>query len=80
MLNGVVTNDKSTASGTYKTAIEFVNSVGDPSSIDLHLVRDSAKNRDCCVDKVTQTPVQTDFDGSTRPQGPASDIGAHEVQ
>lgn len=80
MLSNVVTNDKSTASGTYKTTIEFVNSVGDPSSIDLHLVRDSAKNRDCCVDKIAQTPVQTDFDGSARPKGPAADIGAHEVQ
>ena len=50
MLSNVVTNDKVAAGTIYKTAIEFVQPAGDTANIDLHLIKDSPKNRDCCVD------------------------------
>ena len=80
MLSNVVTNDKVVSGSIYKTAVDFVQPAGDTASIDLHLIKDSPKNRDCCVDKVQQSPVSYDFDGTSRPQGPAADVGAHEVQ
>ena len=80
-LTNVVTNDSKTSGGVYKTALEFVTpSAPDIANIDLHLIKDSAVNKDACVDKVAQSPVDHDIDGTQRPQGAASDIGAHEVQ
>lgn len=78
-LENVVTNDPAATSGLFKEKLEFVSPVLGPT-FDLHLVRDSAINQDACVDKVLQSPVDHDFDGTARPQGAAADIGAHEVQ
>jgi hypothetical protein len=55
------------------------------SMTDFHLVKGSAQNHDCCIDKVVPAdggaPLPDhDFDHTHRPQGIAWDIGAHEVK
>jgi len=76
VLQNVVTGTDSFAGATQLTPT-FV------STTDLHLVANDAANTACCVDKITNptTPNKDhDVDGSRRPKGGASDIGAHEVQ
>jgi hypothetical protein len=87
-LKDVVTNDPRAMGGSlsgarYVSAIDFVDPVGreGPNSVNLRLVKDSAANRECCVDKATQTQAaERDIDGTRRPLGAAADVGAHEVQ
>lgn len=86
-LSGVVTNDPRAMTGNlpgarYVTAIDFVDPDGldGVGSVDLHLKKDTANNRDCCVDKSQGTTTERDIDGTRRPIGASSDIGAHEVQ
>jgi hypothetical protein len=86
-LKNVVTNDPGAqndmiSGARYVTAIDFVDPDGleGIGSVNLRLKKDSAVNRDCCVDKAQPSGVDRDIDETRRPLGAAADIGAHEVQ
>lgn len=87
-LKDVVTNDPRAQNNglngaRYVSTIDFVDPVGREGvgSVNLRLVKDTAANRECCIDRATQTPAaERDIDGTRRPLGAAADIGAHEAQ
>ena len=81
-LNQVVTNDTRAIGGTVKTVVDFVSATGTSvGQMDLRLKADSAADRDCCIDKVTQAGVIShDVDLQKRPVGSGADIGAAELQ
>src|SRR5581483_2246860 len=66
-----------TAAGTGNTNVQpdFVNT----GATDYHLNGRTANNLACCVDQITNSPVNHDYDGSPRPLNVKWDIGAHEV-
>ena len=79
----VATNDKQ--AGTYAQLVDFVNGSGsDAGAFDLRLKADSSNNAACCIDKAQPAtagaPLDHDIDGSRRPKGPSSDLGAHEAK
>jgi hypothetical protein len=47
---------------------------------DFHLQANATANNSCCIDQIASSPVMHDYDGTTRPQHPKWDIGAHEVK
>ncbi len=56
---------------------DFVNATG--PAFDFHLAGRTTANDACCIDQLTTSPVDHDFDGRLRPQNVKWDIGAHEV-
>lgn len=86
-LNNVVTNDPRAQNGTltgarYVSTIDFIDPDGleGIGSVNLRLKKDTAANRDCCIDKAQASGVDRDIDETRRPLGAAADIGAHEAQ
>jgi hypothetical protein len=60
-------------------APDFVNPMA--PAYDFHLMGKSTNNLTCCVDKIpAPDPVDHDYFGTPRPQGPKWDIGADELK
>lgn len=69
------TSGACTLSGSTSLVPDFV------SATDYHLAGRTAANLACCIDQLTTSPVDHDFDGRARPQPTNGkwDVGAHEV-
>jgi hypothetical protein len=69
------TSGACTLTGSTSLVPEFV------SASDYHLAGRTAANLACCIDQLTTSPVDHDFDGRARPQPTNGkwDVGAHEV-
>lgn len=66
-----------TGTGNRNLPPDFISTM--PASPDYHLTGRTANNLACCIDQITASPVDHDYDGSTRPINIKWDIGAHEV-
>jgi hypothetical protein len=75
-------DDSSTPSGSGNVNLppEFVSASPGPN-FDFHLSGRTTANNMCCIDKISSSPVDHDYDGRARPQPAAGmfDVGAHEV-